>query len=118
MCSLLSALRIREGRLGWRRMLAYPTETVDQELLRRNEYGVAENRVLRSQIKCPLRLTDQERHTLAEIGKLRGRKALEEVAQIVTPDTILAPYGPRRRGTGARSLAVRVISSSKSPAHA
>jgi hypothetical protein len=34
--------------------------------------------------------TDAERTTLAEIGKKLGRKALEEVASIVTPDTILA----------------------------
>ena len=31
-------------------MLAYVTGSVDEELLRRNEYLVAENRILRAQI--------------------------------------------------------------------
>ncbi len=37
-------------------------------------------------------MSDPERKTLAEIGKRLGRKALQEVAQIVTPDTILGWY--------------------------
>ncbi len=32
----------------WARMLAYITGTVDQELLLRNEYLAAENRILRA----------------------------------------------------------------------
>jgi putative transposase len=32
--------------MDWARLLAYITGTVDQELLSRNEYLVAENRVL------------------------------------------------------------------------
>jgi hypothetical protein len=35
----------------WARMLAYITGTADQELLLRNEYLAAENRILRAQIK-------------------------------------------------------------------
>jgi hypothetical protein len=35
----------------WARMLAYITRAVDQELLLRNEYLAAENRILRAQIK-------------------------------------------------------------------
>lgn len=35
----------------WTRMLAFITGTVDQELLLRNEYLVAENRILRAKIK-------------------------------------------------------------------
>jgi len=35
----------------WARMLAYITETVDQELLLRNEYLAAENRILRAKIQ-------------------------------------------------------------------
>ena len=75
--------------MGWKRMLAYITGTVDQELLLRNEYLVTENRVLRTQIQGRLRLCDPERISLAEIGKRLGRRALEEVANIVKPDTIL-----------------------------
>ncbi len=71
-------------------MLAYVTGSVDEELLRRNEYLVAEKRILRAQIPGRLKLTDGERRTLAHIGKQLGRKALAEVATIVRPDTILA----------------------------
>jgi hypothetical protein len=38
------------------------------ELLARNEYLVAENRILKGQLKGRLRLSDAERATLAEIG--------------------------------------------------
>lgn len=56
----------------------------------RNEYLVTENRILRSQIKGRIRLTDPERISLAEVARRLGRKALAEVAQIVRPETILA----------------------------
>jgi hypothetical protein len=49
--------------MDWRRLLAYITGTVDQELLLRNEYLVAENRILKAQIKGRLRLSDAERTT-------------------------------------------------------
>ena len=39
-------------------MLAYVTGSVDEELLRRNEYLVAENRILRAQIPGRVKLTD------------------------------------------------------------
>jgi hypothetical protein len=54
---------------------------VDQELLLRNEYLVAENRILKAQFKTPLRLTDAERMTLAEIAYRLGRKTFEDVAK-------------------------------------
>jgi len=76
--------------MDWKRLLAYITGSVDQELLMRNEYLAEENRILRNQIKGRLRLSDAERRNLAEIGQRLGRKALEEVAQIVRPETILA----------------------------
>jgi putative transposase len=71
-------------------MLAYVTGSVDEELLARNEYLVTENRILRGQIKGRIRLTDPERISLASAAKQLCRKALEEVAQIVRPETILA----------------------------
>jgi len=37
--------------MDWVRILAYITGTVDQELLLRNEYLAAENRILRAQVK-------------------------------------------------------------------
>ena len=76
--------------MGWKRLLAYITGSVDQELLWRNEYLVTENRLLRAQIKGRIRLSDGERKTLAEIGKRLGKQALEEIATLVKPDTILA----------------------------
>ena len=76
--------------MDWKTLLAYITGSVDQELLLRNEYLVTENRILRTQIAGRVRLTDGERTTLAEIGQKLGKQALEEVANIVKPDTILA----------------------------
>jgi transposase len=78
--------------MDWARILAYITGTVDQELLLRNEYIVAENRILKAQLKAPLRLTDAERMTLAEIAHRLGRRALEDVANVVKPDTLLGWY--------------------------
>src|SRR2546428_10369693 len=75
--------------MDWKTLLAYITGTVDQELLLRNEYLVTENRILRHQIKGRVRLSDGERTTLAEIGSKLGKQALEEVAKIVKPETIL-----------------------------
>src|SRR5262247_3073125 len=76
--------------MDWKHLLAYITGTVDQELLLRNEYLVTENRILRNQLTGRLRMSDGERKALAEIGQKLGKKALEEVATIVKPDTILA----------------------------
>jgi putative transposase len=76
--------------MEWKTLLAYITGSVDQELLLRNEYLVTENRILRNQITGRIHLTDGERKTLAAIGKQLAKKALEEVATIVKPDTILA----------------------------
>ena len=78
--------------MDWMRILAYITGTVDQELLLRNEYLAAENRILKAQIKTRLRLTDLERVTLAEIAHRLGRKALEDVANVVKPDTLMGWY--------------------------
>ena len=58
--------------MEWPRILAYITGTVDQELLLRNEYLVAENRILREQVNGRLLLSDSEKKTLAEIGYRLG----------------------------------------------
>jgi hypothetical protein len=71
----------------WARMLAYITGTVDQELLLRNEYLAAENRILRAKIKGRLLLADSEKATLGEIAHRLGRKALTDVAAAAKPDT-------------------------------
>ncbi len=53
------------------------------------EYLQEENRVLREPLGGPLHLSDEQRRRLAAKGKELGRKLLEEVATLVTPDTIL-----------------------------
>jgi len=77
------------------RMVAYVTGTVNRELLLRNEYLGAENRILRGQIKGRLLLSEGEKATLAEIAQRLGRKALEELAAVAKPDTLLAWYRKR-----------------------
>ena len=57
------------------------------------DYLREENRVLREQlVRQPLRLTDAQRRRLAVRGRWLGRRALTQVAGIVTPDTILRWY--------------------------
>ena len=80
------------------------------------DYLVEENRVFKGQLRDKrVRLTDDERRRLAVKGKAIGRRALDEVAGIVTPDTILAwyrkliarkwDYSARRRKTGRPRVA-------------
>ena len=90
--------------MDWPRLLAYITGRVDQELLLRNEYLAAENRILRAKIKGRLQLSDGEKCTLAEIAHRLGRKALAEVAMAAKPDTILGWY---RKLVARRRVEVR-----------
>ena len=92
--------------MDWARILAYVTGTVDQELLARNEYLTAENRMLTAQLKGRLKLSDAERATLGEIAHRLGRNALAEVATVAKPDTILAWY---RNLSPASSMARRPV---------
>jgi transposase len=96
---------------NWLRLLGYVTGLVNQELLLRNEYLVAENRILKARITGRLRLSDGEKATLAEIAKRLGRKALQDMAWVAKPDTLLAWYrkliaqkfdGSKRRGSSGR----------------
>ena len=73
----------------WTRMLAYITGTVDQELLLRNEYLAAENRILVAQIKGRLLLSDAEKATLAEIAHRLADQDLP--AGAYTPATLFGP---------------------------
>src|SRR5258707_8605335 len=81
-----------ESKMLWARLVAYVTGTVNQEILLRNEYLAAENRILRGQIKGRLLLSEGEKGTLAEIAHRLGRKALADVAAAAKPDTILGWY--------------------------
>src|SRR3979490_1100264 len=92
--------------MDWARILAYVTGTVDQELLARNEYLAAENRILKVQLNGRLKLSDAERKALGEIGHRLGRKGLADVATVARPDTILGWYcklvAPKFDGSKAR----------------
>jgi len=59
--------------MEWTRILAYIAGSVDQELLLRNEYLAAENRILRAKMNRRLQFSDPERATLGEIGFRLGR---------------------------------------------
>src|SRR5678816_1974140 len=88
----------------WARLMAYVTGLVNQKLLLQNEYLSAENRILRAHLPAQMRLSDPERSTLAEIGKRLGRAALQQVACVAKPDTVLDWY---------RQLIARKFDSSK-----
>ena len=89
----------------WARLLALIAGTVNQELLLKNEYLAAENRILRAQIKTRLVLSNAEKANLTEIGRRLGRKALEEIAVAAKPETILGWF---------RKLVARKFDGSKS----
>jgi transposase InsO family protein len=76
--------------MDWKQLLAYITGSVDQELLLRNEYLVTENRILRQQITGRIHLNDGERKALADIAHRLSKQALQEIATLVKPDTLLA----------------------------
>jgi hypothetical protein len=77
--------RGRGAGMDWARMLAFVTGMVDQELLARNEYLAAENRIMKAQLKGRLKLSEAERGALGEIGHRLGRKVLADVATIHRP---------------------------------
>jgi putative transposase len=57
------------------------------------DYLKEENRVLGEQLRGrPQRFTDDQRRRLARKGKVLGRRALDEIAGIVRPETILRWY--------------------------
>jgi len=72
----------------WKRVLAYITGSVSEDLLRRIEYLLEENRVLRNQIQRRILLTDTERRILAEKAVPLG-KLMADTVTIVSPATIL-----------------------------
>ncbi len=63
--------------MDWARILAYVTGTVDQELLGRNEYLAAENRILKAQLKGRPDLSDAERGALGSQPPAASRAATQ-----------------------------------------
>src|SRR2546429_9387978 len=97
-CMTLSPILLIYGRrlgrgdrgMDWKKLLGSITESVDEELRLRNAYLVAENRILRQQVRGRVQFTNSDRQGLAEIGMKLGKKALEEIATVAKPATILA----------------------------
>jgi len=56
----------------WARLLAYATGAINRELLLKNEYLVAENRILKTKVNGRLVLFEGEKATLAEIAHFPG----------------------------------------------
>ena len=75
--------------VNWAAIVGKITGTVDQHLVERNAYLLAENRVLRSRLEERIRFTDPERIALATAAKPLGRSLFAEIATLVTPDTLL-----------------------------
>ena len=74
----------------WRILVAALAGWISREQDAVIHYLKEENRVLKQQLgRRRLRLTDDQRRRLAVRGKAIGRRALAEVASLVTPDTIL-----------------------------
>src|SRR6185503_2452385 len=82
------------------------------------DYLQEENRVLREQLGIKrLRFTDDQRRRLAAKARVLGRRVLEEIRSIVTPDTLLAWHrtliapkydGRQRRGPGRPPVAAEI----------
>ncbi|HUY89029.1 MAG TPA: integrase core domain-containing protein [Pirellulales bacterium] len=74
----------------WQLFALAAVGAAEQDYQRAVEYLMAENRILKAKLgKRRILLTDDERRVLAVKGKTLGRKALEQLATICTPDTIL-----------------------------
>jgi putative transposase len=94
--------------MDWKQLLGSITRSVDQELRLRNAYLATENRILRNQIKGRVQLNDGDRQVLAESGRKLGQQALEEVATIAKPETILAWHRKfvTQKGDGSKARKV------------
>jgi hypothetical protein len=96
--------------MHWARMLAYVTGRVNQELLLRNEYLGAENRIVRGKIKGRLLLSKGEKATLAEIAHRLGREALENVAATANPTSMTYSYFSATMGSTFSSVGTSISS--------
>jgi putative transposase len=76
--------------MSWKKLLESVSASVNDHLRLHNDYLVAENRILRHQIDGRVQLTDRERKELAGLGAKLGKQALEAIATVARPDTILA----------------------------
>ena len=84
------------------------------------DYLLTENQILREKLgKKRILLNDYERRRLAIKGKILGRKVLDQLATIVTPETILRwhrelvaahwDYSKRRKSSGRPPVAREIV---------
>ena len=74
----------------WELAFAILASWINREQQESNDYLRTENQVLREYIgKKRILLNDNQRRRLAVKGRVLGRKRLEEVGTLFTPDTIL-----------------------------
>ncbi len=74
----------------WELAFAILASWINREQQESNDYLRTENQVLKEYIgKKRVLLTDDQRRRLAVKGRVLGRKRLEEVGTLFTPDTIL-----------------------------
>ena len=92
--------------MDWKTMLTYISGSVDEELLLRNEYLVAENRVLRNQLRGRLRLTDAKRPIAPVLSPFvfLDTTAFEYLDQTGPPDRLSPRTASRRQGSPGIAL--------------
>ena len=94
----------------WARMLAYVTGAINQELLLKNEYLVAENRILKAKVKGRLVLSAGEKTTLAEIARRHGASAAQiALTWLVRQEgTIVIPKAARAEHVRDNNAALKI----------
>lgn len=105
----------------WHLLVLFLVAHFNEEQQRVIEYLQTENQVLREKVgKGRILLSNEQRRRLAVTGKALGRKALHEIATIVTPDTILRwhrelvakkwDYSAQRKKVGRPPVSDEVVS--------
>jgi len=81
--------------MDWARILAYVTGTVDQELLARNEYLAAENRIMKAQLNGRMKLSDAEAQIapVQHPARLRDRWISGPFPPPLPPRTTVSGFG-------------------------
>jgi hypothetical protein len=88
--------------MDWARILAYVTGTVDQELLARNEYLVAENRILKAHLKAP-RVVKKLKRPRAQSVIYRQYRGSGRPVRYISMDTIADGVKGNRQWIGLAS---------------
>ncbi|MFC2171829.1 hypothetical protein ACFLU6_04270 [Acidobacteriota bacterium] len=104
----------------WQFLLIGFAGWVNRQQQRTIEYLITENQVLREKVgKERILLNDDQRRRLAVKGKLLGRRLLQQLATIVSPDTILRwhrqrlaqkwDYSDRRKKMGRPRISEDIV---------